>query len=176
MNHLEWLIPVSEQSTLHIWQPWAREPAFLRSHRLGGAVCSLPASRWCCCLLADPLVCPRSGRVCEGNGVKSQEPTMEKSHKYGIHVFFNFIVGSVFSQLLKSQSKRACVWENWQLFGTTCPPWFVDLIFLPNFNKNVSLLPLSFTKISTGVWLQIKKKSSGQFLTTVLKFKLPNDS
>lgn len=49
---------------------------------IGGAVCSLQAFRWCCYLLAGPLVFPLTGMVFVGSDGKSQEPTGKKqSHK-----------------------------------------------------------------------------------------------
>lgn len=134
MNHLWRLIPVSEQSTLHIWQPWAREKASLRSQDIGGAVCSLPASRWCCCLLADPLVCPRSGRVCEGNGVKSQEPTMEKEATNMVFTSFLILLWDLCSYSSLSPNQKGLVSER----TDNCLKGCTDLLiwfFLLNFNK-----------------------------------------
>lgn len=71
-------IPVWGQSTPHIWQPWGHEPACLRSLETAGAVCSWPASQQCYCHPADPPECPLIGKVYEGSGEKSQEPTGKK--------------------------------------------------------------------------------------------------
>lgn len=103
MNDLN-RIPVSERSTRHIWQPWAHGPASLHCQDIGGAACSLPASQWCCSLLADPFVCRRSGRVCAGSGVKSQEPTGRRKRELMSHWLDHFYF--VFSSLALCGSHR----------------------------------------------------------------------